>query len=109
MKARSDRPYIGKPEFAAARRRGESGCSVKGEKEEKGGLVNGLNPRGALTAIIAAEVNGLRHDRSAPNGQVDSASSFGAIEVAEGRRTGGRERDRRGRLLPSAARLPDVW
>ena len=91
MQAKSDRSYIGRPEFAAARGRGESGWSAKGEKEENNGLVDGLNPRGALTAIISADVNDLRHTRpqlrgrSAPAAKGNNVSALQMV-VAEERR-----------------------
>jgi hypothetical protein len=61
----SDWSYIGSPELAAARGRGESGLSGKGENGENSGFVEGLKPSGALTAIISASRQQLRHRRPA--------------------------------------------
>jgi hypothetical protein len=58
-KITSIKPYMGWLDVMADRGRGESGCSEKGEKAEIRGFVEGLNPRGALTAIISATIVGL--------------------------------------------------
>lgn len=58
-----DESYIGSPASAPARGRGESGCSEKGEKADIKGFVEGLNVRGALTAIIAPTVYALGQRR----------------------------------------------
>ena len=106
MEARLNRSYIGSPEFAAARGLGESGRSAKGENGEKRGLVEGLNPRGALTAIIiSADVkDGLRHTRPRlPGRTAPEQNGKMRLSFADGkwRREGGMEdeRDGQGRLL----------
>lgn len=86
--------YIGGPEAAAPRGRGESGCSAKGEKAEIRGFVDGLKPRGARTAIIFARVFGRRHEQPRWPGQSSQAGRIGsrfARGRLEGAKTGGRQ------------------
>ncbi len=85
MQPRLNGSYIGSPEFAAARGRAESGWSAKGENGENSGLVEGLNPRGALTAIISADSNVPRHTRPQLLGRTaPAAKRNNAISSADG-------------------------
>jgi len=47
---------MGRSKAAALLGRGECGWSIKGEKADIKGFAEGLNPSGALTAIISAHL-----------------------------------------------------